>query len=176
MSETLFKPVQNPKPNYQSSRYKPEDIRTSNLASYRGSDLFFDPNVLPSLTQQSFKAECDINTIIAQYEATGFIHHSNPNKPLQGDFSEFGPGTDFLSAQKYLVEAQASFDSLPAKVRARFHNNPAELLEFLEDSQNESEARRLGLLNPLPEKQPEALPEASQGKKTAPAPESETDA
>lgn len=166
MTETLFTPSTNlEKPKYKD-HYDPHLIRTAYMPSFRGSDLFFDPNVEPSFTLQQHKDECDINNIIAQYEVTGLLHHTNPLAPMQGDFSEFGPGIDFIAAQNFLVEAQASFDALPAKVRARFQNNPAELLTFLEDPENEIEARKLGLLNPLPETQPNPVLAPSDGKKS----------
>lgn len=171
----LIQHTNNPQPK-RTPRYSPDAIHTGNLASFRGSDLYFDPELEPSMTHQSFASECDINNIINQYEVTGFLNHTNPLPPMQGDFSEYGPGTDFLSAQNYLVEAQASFDALPAKIRARFQNNPAELLNFLEDPENRSDAIKLGLLNPEAESPPAVLPEASKPKKSAPAPQPEPDA
>lgn len=163
--ETLFKYTSLPKITHEPT-YTPSQIRTADMPSFRGSDLEFDPEHDPSYTQQQFAAECDINNIIAQYEVTGMLHHSNPHQPLQGDFSEFGPSTDFIAAQNYLVEAQAAFDALPAKVRDRFANDPAKLLDFVNDPSNDYEARKLGLLNPVPETPPETPPTPSGDKKS----------
>jgi phage internal scaffolding protein len=43
--------------------------------------------------------------------------------------------------------AQDEFDRLPAQIRARFDNDPANLIEFLENSDNRPEAEALGLVD-----------------------------
>jgi len=43
---------------------------------------------------------------------------------------------------------------LPADLRARFDNDPAQLIQFLENSDNKDEAIKLGLVN-----KPEDLPQ-----------------
>lgn len=168
--------------------YLPAEIRTQNMASFRGDDVTFDPNrkiqirdhkgvlqdVYPdrSLTQPQFKDECDINHIIAQAEATGFISHAASGTPVQGDFTQFGDSLHFQNALNTVIAAEASFMALPATVRARFDNDPAKLIAFLEDDKNSLEAYKLGLSNTLPENQPEEPRGTSKGKKTpAPAPE-----
>lgn len=100
-------------------------------------------------THQEFREECDINTIMARYNATGVMPQpwKSPPKPLWGDFSSV---PEFQAAQQLLVDARDAFLSLPAKVRARFHNDPAEVLAFVHDPDNLEEARKLGLANPAP--------------------------
>lgn len=153
-------------------RSNPENIRTAYMVPDRSSDLRFDAEAEPSLTQQHFKNECDINVIVRHSEKTGLLTHVNPATPRWGDF---GSSVDFHTAQNYLLEAQSSFMSLPAEVRKAFDNDPAKLLDFLDDPKNESRARELGLLNPLPENNPAASLEASQGKKTPTPAESSGD-
>ena len=118
-------------------------------------------NSSPSLTQQQFAEEADINNIIASYNTTGLL--TNPllqsaREPLYGDFSNLPE--DYLQVQNQLLEAQTQFMELPAKIRQRFNNNPADLISFLQNPENVEEAISLGLvenISTLPE--PAAKPE-----------------
>lgn len=112
----------------------------------RSTDLVFDLEAEPSLTQQQFQRECDINYIVKQNEATGLITHVN-NRP--GNFGDFSNNLDYQDALNRVAEAQASFMALPADVRARFQNDPAELLAFVSDPRNADEAIKLGIVNPI---------------------------
>ena len=101
----------------------------------------------PSLTQQSFADECDINNIVARYVTTGVLGDplSVPtNSPQYGDFTSVA---DFHVAQTIIAEATQMFDLLPASIRKRFENDPAQLLAFMEDDSNREEAIKLGLVN-----------------------------
>lgn len=149
----------------------PDTIRTVNSIPDRSADVLFDEELEPSKTQQQFAKECDINYIVKQAEASGFVSHTASGAPTFGDFSDFGDATYFQSAKNYLIEAQASFDALPANVRARFANDPARLLDFVQDPDNLQEAIKLGLAEAKPEptipepkpskKAPQAAPEPS---------------
>ena len=98
----------------------------------------------PSLCQQHFKAECDINTIIAQFQETGVMPQGN-RQPLFGDFA--GIPQDFMSAQNLFDEAQERFYSLPSNLRKEFNNDPALLLDFMSNPANADRAFDLGLIN-----------------------------
>lgn len=115
-------------------------VRTSNMLPDRSEDLVFDET--DSLTQQQFLAECDINNIVKSNASGAMVTHLNERTPHFGDF---GDATDFQSHQNYMAEAQSAFNSLPAEVRARFKNNPAELLDFVSQEKNQDEAIALGL-------------------------------
>ena len=97
----------------------------------------------PSLAQQHFKDECDINNILRQFNITGLLPES-PLSPRYGDFSGIG---DYHTALNRVIAAQDEFDALPAQIRARFDNDPANLIEFLDDDANRPEAEALGLVN-----------------------------
>ena len=96
-------------------------------------------------TQQNFVKECDINTLMAQYEKNGIIDHFNRYK---GEYADVTGTLDFHAAQNAVIAAGEAFMSLPARVRAKFANDPGAFLAFVEDSANEDEMRELGLLPP----------------------------
>ena len=96
----------------------------------------------PTLAQQHYKDECDINTILERFNVTGMLPQ-NPISPKYGDFSGI---TDYHSALNKVMSAMEEFDNLPAQIRARFDNEPQKLLEFLEDESNRPEAEKLGLV------------------------------
>lgn len=118
----------------------------------------------PIMTKQSSQQECDINYILKNFRKTGQLAHLNPTIGTYGDFDN---ATSYLEAQTMLIEADAAFLALPAEIRDRMNNDPAELLEFLHDPENYEEAVELGLLTkPVPEPGVTADPDPS-----APPPE-----
>lgn len=117
----------------------------------------------PSLTQQHFKDECDINHIMRRYRETGFLTDplAQPTaKPMFGDFST---AFDFHEAQNTIARANEAFAALPSSVRKRFANDPGAFLAFMEDERNIDEAVRLGLVEKPPVPQPTPTPPAQQG-------------
>ncbi|UPW41540.1 internal scaffolding protein [Peromfec virus RodF8_61] len=102
---------------------------------------------LPSMTQQQFKEESNINNIIDRYKATGYLTDPlNPStrKPIYGDFSEI---PSYQEVCNVIAAANEAFDALPAALRKRFNNDPQELLDFLNDEANTDEAIALGLVD-----------------------------
>ena len=120
----------------------------------------------PSMTKQSFKDECDINVILARYENTGMYYDPLTTRGSRAPlFDDFTAVPDYMDAQNFVIEAGEMFNALSSRIRKRFNNSPAELLEFLADSANVSEAISLGLISaPVePELEPQAKPEPSPG-------------
>lgn len=105
----------------------------------------------PTLAQQSFKDECDINTIMRRF-GQGAELPENFRSPQYGDFDQVA---DYQTALNAVRQADEAFMAMPADLRARFHNQPQELLDFLADGTNKAEAIKLGLI-PRPEPAPEA--------------------
>jgi phage internal scaffolding protein len=95
-----------------------------------------------SLAIQSARDECDINTIVKRFGLTGELP-SDFDMPQSGDFTGVG---DYHSAMNLVRSAQEQFLRVPAAVRARFHNDPAEFMSFIDDDANRPEAVRLGLV------------------------------
>lgn len=110
----------------------------------------------PSLTQQHFKDECDINHIVATYQETGIMPQGN-REPLFGDFA--GIPTSFQESQNLFKEAQDKFYSLPSDLRKMLDNSPQKLLEFMSNPANSEACVKFGLFNKPPEKAPENKPQ-----------------
>lgn len=98
---------------------------------------------LPSMTQQSAKKECDVNSIMEKYRKTGTISHVMNRSPINGDVSQMG---DFRTNLQKVQEGIDLFNQLPAIVRKKLNNDPANLPQYLKE--NADEARKLGLLEP----------------------------
>ena len=88
-------------------------------------------------TQQEFKHEVNINTIVARMKAGQLPDQAGITTCLQADFSR---GNDYNEAADRIAEADARFMGLPGKVRAIAHNNPGVFLEMLN---NPTQAQRL---------------------------------
>jgi phage internal scaffolding protein len=98
----------------------------------------------PSLTQQQFKEESDINTIVDRFMKSGVLP-TPVNMPQYVDFEGI---FDFQTAMNAVRVADENFMRMDAKVRARFNNSPQEFLEFFANPENIPEAIRLGLAIP----------------------------
>lgn len=104
----------------------------------------------PGRTIQSDVDGCDINLMMETFQKTGEIPQT-VQLPAYGDFSN---AVDYMDAAALKLEADNLFNALPAKIRSKFQNNPAELLAFMEDENNIEEATKLGLIRPDLEDQP----------------------
>lgn len=98
----------------------------------------------PSMTKQSFVAECDINNIIKHFRQTGQIQHMSAKAAL-GTYEDLPDPVDFQTAINIVLEAEQSFATLPSHVRARFGNDPESFLAFMADPANQDEILKLGL-------------------------------
>lgn len=94
-----------------------------------------------SRTKQSFRDETNINTIMARFQKTGMLEFVNKHEPQYGDVTAI----DFQNSMESVAQAREMFADLPSKVRDRFNNDPAELLDFLDNPDNKDEAVLLGL-------------------------------
>ena len=97
-------------------------------------------------TEQEHIQEADINYIADRFMRTGEAPQVL-NLPTAGDFEGI---FDFQTAMNTIAAAKNEFMSLPAKVRTRFANDPAKLLEFVHDRDNYDEAVKLGFIPAKP--------------------------
>jgi len=98
----------------------------------------------PSLTQQQFKEEADINTIVDRFMKSGVL----PTPASMPQYVDYEGVFDFQTAMNAVRAADENFMRMDAKVRARFNNSPQEFLEFFANPENTQEAIRLGLALP----------------------------
>lgn len=101
----------------------------------------------PTKTKQSFKDECDINIIMKKFKKV--MHGTDYLNRYQGyaggEFGDFSQVSDYRTALDQIAQARGVFDALPAKVRSRFQNDPAEFLDFVQNPANQDEMVYLGL-------------------------------
>lgn len=79
-----------------------------------------------------------------------------PPDPNQLNFADVSDFPDYTEARNEIIRIDEKFAQLPSKVRARFRNDPSELIAFLRDPNNRGEAVDLGIL-PAPEPAPEPV-------------------
>lgn len=98
----------------------------------------------PSLTQQHFKEECDINKIIERFTRTGLLPQY-PGEDMQ--YGDYTTSVDYHEAMTIVAQAKQQFEALPSSVRDKFDNDPAKMLDFVSKKENIEESVKLGLLN-----------------------------
>ncbi len=93
----------------------------------------------PSLTQQSFGYETDINNIVKSMTQP----RVNQNQPLFN--TSFDPNL-YDNALNVIADAKSKFEQLPSDLRNKFDNDPSKLLKFVSDDSNYEQAVKLGLI------------------------------
>lgn len=101
---------------------------------------------LPSLTQQQFVEESDINHIIARYRVSGFVP-SNGRQPMYDDFSNL---PSYQEALDIVNRGADAFMSLSSDVRAQFENDPSKFLDFAGKDENRDQLVKWGVVAPEP--------------------------
>ncbi len=102
----------------------------------------------PSMTQQNFRDETNINLILAKYAKTGLLDHVNK---YGGQYADMPDQDDYQGAMNLVMEAQSMFEELPSGIRAKFENDPGQFLDFVDDPLNRDEAIEMGLFpSPAP--------------------------
>lgn len=116
----------------------------------------------PKPAKQSFRDECNINKIVPKYQA-GDLTHVSTAMPQFGDFTQI---PDLQGAYAQLEQAEALFMRIPAETRAKFDNDPAKLITWLDNPSNAQEAIDLELapgektkIVPTPAPTPEPTPD-----------------
>ena len=83
----------------------------------------------PSMTDRSFKDECDINKIVERCMRVGWPE--DPGTAQYGDFATL-PGT-LQEAFDMIDDAGVKFAALPSDVRKAFDNDPMQFLLSFQD-------------------------------------------
>lgn len=96
------------------------------------------------ITQQSEKDDADINVIVERCKRGAIAPVGRGATPMYGDFTQVPK--DLRDVLIMVKRADDLFMTLDPFVRRRFNNDPAEMIEFLNDSKNRDEAIKLGLV------------------------------
>lgn len=101
-------------------------------------------------TVQSSAQEVDVNRIVNRYMTpTGPRVPQHPTAHRQPIWGDWEP-EDFQAQLNRIADAKIAFQSLPARLRARFGNQPYQLVRWVNDPKNLHEAIAEGLI-PAPE-------------------------
>ena len=100
----------------------------------------------PTMTIQSEKDNCDINVIMNRYATCGtpLPYRTDGVEPVYADVSELG---DYMENFQRCKQAEEMFNALPSALRKELDNNPANLIPFIQNKENESRCIEYGLIN-----------------------------
>ncbi|WNK13341.1 MAG: internal scaffolding protein [Microvirus sp.] len=104
-------------------------------------------NEEPSLTQQHFAQEVDINFIMAQYVNRGEVM-APVTPPGYGDFSDM-PRT-LQEAHNQIIQGREAFNSLNPDIRAHFGNDAHRFHTWISSNPPESDFIAVGLKKAAP--------------------------
>lgn len=124
---------------------------TGELVNHHTGEVFTPPRMV----KQSFRDECDVNKILKQFGPAG-LQKRILESQRQGQYLDLPDDLDYQTSLDVIRRGEQAFDSLPAKVRERFANDPAEFLEFMADPKNAQEMIDLGLATRSPAAAPPA--------------------
>lgn len=102
-------------------------------------------DLYPDKTVQSDVDGAEINKLVKRF---GLTTDEMPDPAIWDHMGDFSDVVDLHTMMNRVVESRQAFESLPSTLREVFGNNPANLLEFLEDPRNAEDAARMGLLTP----------------------------
>lgn len=112
---------------------------------YREHKRVYQPSGGELVTKQEFKAECDVYNVLKQFQRTGVINHIARGSPR---FEDLPSEVDLQDAMHMIQAAEEAFSALPARLRAKYQNDPGLFLRALEDPSNREEFVELGILKP----------------------------
>ena len=104
------------------------------------------------LTEQHHKESCDMHVIMDKAQKRGILEHV---AKYQGTYGDFTQSVDLQENLNKVIKAQEMFETVPAKIRAKFGNDPYAYIEFMNDKENRDAIEKMGLdashLPPKPE-------------------------
>lgn len=106
--------------------------------------------VQPSVAQQHFKQESDVNYIVNRYLQTGQWENVSERPPVYADMSAFDGDMDLIRAYEAVERAEDGFMRLPSDLRKKLDNDPSKLVSWLSDESNRADAVKFGLFTAPP--------------------------
>lgn len=121
------------------------------------------PEDAVKLTQDSDKDKCDLRQILHGILKSGDLSPLNVQVP-SGDL-DLTTLPSFEEAHKIICDANSTWESIPARVRAQFNHNQLEFLGFMENPDNREAIAELGFdvsylpeASPVPQTEPTLAP------------------
>lgn len=136
------------------------------MANVKRKRLAVSFKEVQSRTKQMFRDGTRIDNVLKKYATAGVDSAMAPWLFAQGmATAPFGvdQGKDYHAQLSAVTSVRQYFESLPAKLRARFGNDPAQFVAFVSDDRNREEAEKLGLVK-APDKAPVSPPVKSPAK------------
>lgn len=96
----------------------------------------------PSLTDESFRDECDITLMIERYRKNKI-----PPKTVSVSYGYSPTPEDMQNAQLMLAEVKSSFEALPSDIRDEFKNDVSAYLDYISDEKNLKDIYERGLVD-----------------------------
>ena len=96
---------------------------------YKGNERVQYSTIGPSLTDQSFKQDCDIGFIIENFVRTGELPQSTMS------YVDCTTVPMYEEAMQIVAEANSNFEQLPAKIRDEF-KTVSNYLEYISNPDN----------------------------------------
>lgn len=97
----------------------------------------------PSLTDESFKQECDIDFIISN-----FVQRGIEPPTTQAQYGKQFTSDDFVKALDTVTECKSMYECLPASEKERFNNSVTNFLDFIGDPKNLRVSYEKGYIDP----------------------------
>lgn len=113
------------------------------MAEVRTRTRVVQPSGGREMTKQGEATMADVNSIMDRWLKFGSVNQPNLGRAVYGDFSS---GMSYHEALDQVMEAQASFNALPAHIRKHCDNDPGKFLELVHDPARVGELEELGLI------------------------------
>jgi phage internal scaffolding protein len=119
--------------------FRKHDADGRQLGLDKGAHIFEE-----SKTEQSHKAEVDINNIVKRAGNMELIAKINA---LQNFEYDDVTGNDFQESMNAILRAKEAFSSVPSGIRRQFDNDPAKFMDFVHNPDNADKLVEMGLAN-----------------------------
>lgn len=121
-----------------------ETFRNKRVGSFYIDHPRYQLDAPESKTKTEFAEETDLNVLMKRYGAGAFNA-----LPLNPRFLDTDGLPDLQDAMQLMVDAEASFMSLPSDLRKEFDNDAVRFVQFATDPANIEQLREWGLAAPL---------------------------
>jgi phage internal scaffolding protein len=101
--------------------------------TYNGTD---------SKVEQSQEHLTNVSELLEPAIKRGLLRHS---VKFEGEYDDI-PVKDYQQALIIQAQAKSMFEQLPAKIRDKFENDPAQFLAFTQNPNNAEEMRKMGMI------------------------------